>query len=453
MERAQATNISILVVGAGIAGLTFAIEAYRKGHDVRLFERRPTAETEGEMILILPHALRTPSQWPGFMERANREALPTRSVYRKHDGTVVLDTHFEANQGHILGIYRGALHNLLYMYSQELGIPIEFSASVSKFDETNGKGSITLVDGRNFTADVVVAADGVGTKSWEVVVGNKETPVSSGFVLYRRSYPEEVGMQDPDIAREFGDTNIGGWMTFGPDAHCVVAHAQGKFSYLLTCSDKDSGNTEDWQKYVPVERALNIVKGWSPGLVKLIEKSPDRQMLEWKLMWRDPQPQSVSPRGRIVQIGDAAHPFLPTSANGASMAMEDGYTLAACLQLGGSGNIPQATKVFNHLRFERVSCAQKQGFKFREVVHKLDPDYVKDHPELLESMSKNWTTTHNAEKYAYDNYASCVEHLQHGTPFKNTNIPPGYTYKPWTVKELLRASELGLPDEDEGQWL
>ena len=47
MERAQPTNISIIVAGAGIAGLTFAIEAHRKGHNVRLFERRPAAETDG----------------------------------------------------------------------------------------------------------------------------------------------------------------------------------------------------------------------------------------------------------------------------------------------------------------------------------------------------------------------------------------------------------------------
>ena len=49
MEREPDTGISVLVVGAGIAGLAFAIEAYRKGHDVRVIERRPRGETEGEI--------------------------------------------------------------------------------------------------------------------------------------------------------------------------------------------------------------------------------------------------------------------------------------------------------------------------------------------------------------------------------------------------------------------
>ena len=48
MEREQDTGISVLIVGAGIAGLTFAIEAYRKGHNVRVIERRPRGETFGE---------------------------------------------------------------------------------------------------------------------------------------------------------------------------------------------------------------------------------------------------------------------------------------------------------------------------------------------------------------------------------------------------------------------
>jgi heterodisulfide reductase subunit A-like polyferredoxin len=48
MEREQDTGISILVVGGGIAGLTFAIEAHRKGHNVRVIERRPCGETFGK---------------------------------------------------------------------------------------------------------------------------------------------------------------------------------------------------------------------------------------------------------------------------------------------------------------------------------------------------------------------------------------------------------------------
>ena len=96
--------------------------------------------------------------------------------------------------------------------------------------------------------------------------------------------------------------------------------------------------------------ALQAVEGWEPFVTELIKATPDRSVLDWKLMWRDPQPRWTSPGGRVVQIGDAAHPFLPSSASGGTMAMEDGYTMAACLAIARKRDVPLATKVHNHLR-------------------------------------------------------------------------------------------------------
>jgi len=41
VERYPLNELSILIVGGGVEGLTFAIEAHRKGHDVRVLEKRP----------------------------------------------------------------------------------------------------------------------------------------------------------------------------------------------------------------------------------------------------------------------------------------------------------------------------------------------------------------------------------------------------------------------------
>ena len=82
-----------------------------------------------------------------------------------------------------------------------------------------------------------------------------------------------------------------------------------------------------------------------------MKATPNNQVFDWKLMWRDPQPQWASKGGRVVQIGDAAHPFLPTSFSGGTMAMEDAYSLAACLKIAGKKDVPLATKVHNKLRY------------------------------------------------------------------------------------------------------
>lgn len=56
-----------------------------------------------------------------------------------------------------------------------------------------------------------------------------------------------------------------------------------------------------------------------------------------------------------MQIGDAAHSFLPSSGNGATQGMEDAVSLAACLQIAGKENVPWATRVHNKLRLVAIS--------------------------------------------------------------------------------------------------
>ncbi len=92
------------------------------------------------------------------------------------------------------------------------------------------------------------------------------------------------------------------------------------------------------------------MKEWDSFVPTLISSVPNKEVTDWKLMWRNPQPKWVSPMGRIAQIGDAAHTLLPTSASGATMAMEDGITLAACLQVSGKDDVPLAAWVYNKLR-------------------------------------------------------------------------------------------------------
>jgi hypothetical protein len=111
-----------------------------------------------------------------------------------------------------------------------------------------------------------------------------------------------------------------------------------------------------------------------------------------------------------------------------------------------------ANQTYADGRFERVSCAQKMGFKNREVYHNTDWDAVAKNPEMMGKVVENWLVHHDPEQYAVDNYDKCAEHLLRGAPFENTNSVPGYKYKPWTVKELLDASESGEPLQDEGDW-
>ena len=75
----------------------------------------------------------------------------------------------------------------------------------------------------------------------------------------------------------------------------------------------------------------------------------------------------MSDGGRTCLLGDSAHPFLPTSAQGATQAMEDGVTIAICLREAGKGNVQAGVRAFQEMRYERVKAVQKTGETTRDV--------------------------------------------------------------------------------------
>lgn len=103
-------------------------------------------------------------------------------------------------------------------------------------------------------------------------------------------------------------------------------------------------------------------------------------------------------------------------------------------------------------RFHRVSCAQRSGFKNREKWHHTDFEAAKKNPESLVMQVGRWINLHDPEEYVYERWEECVNHVNRGTPFKDTNTPPGYKYKPWTIDELLKASEEERETVDPGDW-
>ena len=63
-----------------------------------------------------------------------------------------------------------------------------------------------------------------------------------------------------------------------------------------------------------------------------------------------------------------------------------------------------------------------------------------------------WQSHHDPEKYVYDNWQACLNHITSGAPFENTNLPPGYHYEPWTMEGLMKMSQNGQLVADLGDW-
>jgi hypothetical protein len=198
----------------------------------------------------------------------------------------------------------------------------------------------------------------------------------------------------------------------------------------------------------------------------LIRCTPASGIIHWPLIWRNPSPIWHSPQARIIQVGDSAHSFLPTSGSGGTQAIEDGISLAACLQLAASSPdrstlhtssiVSFAIRAHNTLRFERVSCAQKLGFANAFRYHHTDWEGAKKEPAKAQPKIPQWIWRHNPEIYAQERWEDVQawaneEKSGDGSIFKNTNIPPGYVWSPWTIEDLVEEGKHGAV-ELQGDW-
>jgi len=290
-----------------------------------------------------------------------------------------------------------------------LGIGIKLGAKVVDYFETEEEAGVVTADGERFVGDVVLAADGVRSTGRTIVLGYEDKPKASGYAIYRAWFDSAEIAKDPDTKWlvENGDKHCA-WL--GPDIHFIAASIKNGKDFSWVCTHKDDADVEEsWQAYAPVSDALKVLEGWDPVVHKLVNATPS--LVDWKLVYRDPLPTWVSPKSRIALIGDAAHPFLPTSIQGASQSMEDGVTIAVCLERAGKAKAPLALKAFESIRYERVKATQKTGETTRNQWHKADWDEVRKNPESMKLKREPWILDHDAESFAEKKFQEVADIL------------------------------------------
>ncbi|KAI3532202.1 hypothetical protein CSPX01_13620 [Colletotrichum filicis] len=370
------TGVKVIVVGAGFGGLTTAIECHRQGHDVKVYESFPELKQLGDIISFGANAGRIFHRWSNGAVVSKLKPLCIDlheygfRIHKWDTGEVVLTQKRPPAdpEAPVLNGHRGELHEVIYNYAKdELAIPIHLGQPVTDYFEDQDAAGIQLQDGSKVSADVVIAADGVRSKARELVLGHKDKPQSSGYAIWRAWFSADALLADPRT-RQFYEYDI----------------------------------DESWSFPGKIEDVCRALEGWDPMCRVIVEKTPS--LVDWKLMYRDALPNWVSGGGRIALLGDAVHPFLPTSTQGATQAMEDGVTIAVCLKRAGKKDIRTALNSYQGIRYDRVRAVQKTGVSTREMWHKTDWEKVKEDPTTIALPREDWILEFDAEKHAEETY-------------------------------------------------
>ena len=179
---------------------------------------------------------------------------------------------------------------------------------------------LTLADGSTSRGDILIGADGIHSTVRGQLFG-KELPRYTGNVAWR----------GPRAGRACGasrswQVSLGVWM--GPNRSIVQYYvAAGKTFNWIGISRSEQPARESWLAEGQTEDALAEYAGWHATIRTIIAATP--RVLRQALYDREPLPDWRI--GRVVLLGDAAHPMMPFYAQGAAQSIEDAYVLAGCL--------------------------------------------------------------------------------------------------------------------------
>ncbi|GIX49233.1 MAG: monooxygenase [Candidatus Tectimicrobiota bacterium] len=358
--------LQVLIIGAGLGGLTAAACLRRAGFAVRVYEQAPVLGEVGAGIQISPNAVKVLRQ---IGVAAALDAVAVRPLALEgrdwQSGQVLnrieLGDAFVRTYGApYYHVHRADLHALLVAAVQRLAPDaICLGARCVGVEAAGERVRVRFANGTAAEGDVVVGADGIHSVVRHSLFG-PEAPRFTGMVAFRATVP---------LARlPAGLIERKGYNWMGPHHHFV--HYLLRRGTLVNCvgvCEQDHWRLESWSTEGDLRELRAEFTGWHPTIQALIA-AMDR-CFKWALYDREPMPRWTC--GRVTLLGDACHPMLPFLAQGACMAIEDAYVLARCLQT--HAGVEAALQAYEAARKPRVSQVQLGARARGQRLHLADP--------------------------------------------------------------------------------
>jgi 5-methylphenazine-1-carboxylate 1-monooxygenase len=325
----------VIVVGAGIAGLTLALELHRASIGCRVYESAGRLEPLGVGINILPHASRILDRLGLAAELAATGIVTAESVFYNRFGQRVYAEPAGLRAGYgwpQYSIHRGDLQNVLAtQVRRRLGEDaIACGHTCVRAENTPGGVTATFARGggeTSVTGKVLVACDGVHSAVRRQLHPDEGPPVYSGVNMWRGVAAWPPFLTGASMVRA-------GWLATGkmviyPIRNTIDASGDQLVNWVAEI-ETPRHQHRAWNCAGQLGDFLPAFEDWHfdwldvPALIR-----SSRQILEYPMVDCEPLPWWTS--GRITLLGDAAHPMVPRGSNGAGQAILDATALAGCL--------------------------------------------------------------------------------------------------------------------------
>ena len=333
----SAAHKDVLIIGAGIGGLTLGLMLHRAGIPCRIFEAAPEIKPIGVGINLLPHAMRELGELGLEPALAQRGVLTREAAFFNRFGQLIYTEKLGRGAGYDwpqISIHRGDLQAVLLdaflreagaerlvLGWQCVGAEQDESAASARFCRVGTQQALPLQHGA-----AIIACDGIHSVIRKQLFPDEGEPIYSGVNMWRGTTRWKPILTGASMIRV-------GWLATGkmviyPIRNAVDAEGRQLVNWV---AERETPVYERWNWSRPgrLEDFIDAFADWRfdwldvPALIRGADA-----ILEYPMVDKDPLPRWSF--GRITLLGDAAHPMYPRGSNGAGQAILDARALTEC---------------------------------------------------------------------------------------------------------------------------
>lgn len=354
---------SAIIAGAGIGGLTAALCLARNGWQVMLCEQAQNIEPVGAGLQVSPNGVKL-LQRLCVMERLEGKLFEPQAIEMRLGASgrrfVELPLGEQAVErwgARYIHIHRADLVDAL---CAELVLAGGFEIQTGKRVEdyrTDGDHAVALLTtGEELYADLLIGADGLHSTVRNQMLG-PVNPRFTGNVAWRALVPKSA------LSKNAPPPTACIWTGAGKHAVTTYVHG-GKTVNFVGIIEQIDWQEEGWSIAGSREDAKLNFGDMNAAIAAIIDKAGGFN--RWALFDRAPLPRWS--HGPVVLLGDAAHPMLPSLAQGAVQAIEDAWVMAD--ELSKTDDVAQAAQHYFNRRIARTSRVQKQAVANTSLFHR-----------------------------------------------------------------------------------
>lgn len=381
----------VLIAGGGIGGLTAALALLRAGIDVEVYEQAKELKEVGAGVQLAANGTRVLyALGVGEKLKALSCEATGKEIRMWNSGETwpLFDLGAASIERYgfpYFTVYRPDLLEVLARaVRREKADAIHLGAKCIGFEQDSRIVKLKFHNGAAAEGDALIGADGVHSCIRQGLFG-ADRPSFTGVIAWRGIVPMERLPQH--MARMVGSN----WI--GPGGHVVHYPLRGgKRMNFVGALERADWQVESWSARGTTAELAADFEGWHEDIQALIRNIDTPY--KWALMVRAPLERwSV---GRVSVLGDAAHSMLPFLAQGAVMAIEDGFILARCLRKYGH---PQ--DALHHYEAARRERTRRTVAGSAANIPRFHNPALADPVEGRKYVEREWAGERIAERYEW----------------------------------------------------